>query len=101
MSYFMNDLMGTSVDAPDEAQIRAIVASLSNADEEHADISLVHESGWSLSIYPDRTLVWENVEHSDAAPREISIDSWDGVIDALLNLSRGDIAAVDSLDWEQ
>jgi hypothetical protein len=39
MSYFMNDLMGVSVDAPGEAHIRALVASLNNADQEHPDIS--------------------------------------------------------------
>jgi hypothetical protein len=101
MYYFMKDLMGVSVDAPGETQIRAIVASLNNADEEHADISLVHESGWSLSIYPDRTLMWENVENPDTAPRETSLDTWDEVINALFKLSRGDIAALDSLDWER
>jgi hypothetical protein len=61
----------------------------------------VHESGWSLSIYPDRTLVWENVEDPGTPPRETFLDTWDEVIDALVKLSRGDIAALDSLDWER
>lgn len=62
MSYFMNNIPGESVDAPDEVGIRRILAELHNSGEEHPEVSLVHGSGWSLSVYPDKFVVWENVE---------------------------------------
>ena len=100
VSYFMNNTMGESIDEPTEAEIREIVTELQNTDAEHFDVSLVHESGWSLSVYSDRTLVWENVNDEDVRPCEVTLDSWQGVVDALLKLSRGDISAVDSLCQE-
>ncbi|WP_369259834.1 hypothetical protein [Streptomyces sp. R35] len=102
MSYWMNDVMGASIDEPNETQIREIVSSLQTlADDEHPDVSLEHESGWGLSIYVDGTLLWENVEDSSIPPREITLDSWDEVIEVLLKLSRGDIDAVNQLDWQE
>ncbi|MEU7876153.1 hypothetical protein [Dactylosporangium sp. NPDC049140] len=39
-------------------------------DDEHPDIAVSHESGWTLSAFPSGLLVWENV---DADGEE---DSW-------------------------
>ncbi|MFF4904213.1 hypothetical protein ACFY2T_05075 [Streptomyces sp. NPDC001260] len=100
MSYFMNNAMGESLDEPTEAEIREILTELQNTDTEHFDVSLIHESGWSLSVYPDRTLVWENVNDGGVEPLELALESWHGVTDALLKLSRGDISAVISL-WHE
>ena len=101
VSYFMNNAMGESVDEPDEAKIREIVTELQNADSEHFDVSLVHESGWSLSVYPDKSLVWENVNDEAVRPSELTLPSWPEVIDALLKLSRGEVSAVQSLGWRE
>ncbi|MEC4014771.1 hypothetical protein [Streptomyces sp. H27-D2] len=94
MSYFMNDIRGESVNAPNEAQIREILSALQGADGEHADVSLVHESGWSLSVYPEKVLIWENVEYPSAPPREFSLESWQEIFDVLLRVAQGDISAV-------
>lgn len=99
MAYFMTDLMGETVDQPDENRIREIISGLENADDEHPDVALSHESGWSLSVFSDKTLLWENVEDSSVTPREVTLDSWDAVVGLLLALSRGDIAEVEQADW--
>ncbi|MEU4848699.1 hypothetical protein [Streptomyces gilvosporeus] len=99
MSYFMNNLMGESIDRPGESHIRRILSELQNADEEHPDVSLNHESGWSLSVFQDRAVLWENVEDPDVPPREAELDSWEEVVALLLELSRGNISAVESTDW--
>lgn len=99
MTYFMNDLMGETVDQPDENRIRQIVAGLEGADDEHPDVALSHESGWSLSVFSDKTLLWENVEDSSIEPREATLESWDEVVRILLELSRGNIAEVERTDW--
>jgi len=102
MSYWMNDVMGASIDEPDEARIREIVSELQTiADDEHPDVSLTEESGWSLSVYRDRTLLWENVEDPDVPPRKTTLSSWDEVIAALLTLAREDISAVNGMDWQE
>ncbi|MEV6478908.1 hypothetical protein [Streptomyces sp. NPDC051576] len=96
----MNNTMGESIDEPSESRMREILAELHGADVEHGDVSLIHESGWSLSVYPDKALLWENVNDSEIPPREFTAASWQEVIDALIKLSRGDIAAVNSLNWD-
>jgi hypothetical protein len=101
MSYFMNNIMGESIDEPDEQGIREVLAELWDADGEHFDISLVHESGWSLSVYPDKNLVWENVNEGEGRSRELALDSWQGVVDVLLKLSQGEISTLNSLDWRE
>jgi hypothetical protein len=46
-------------------------------DDEHPDIAVSHESGWTLSAFPSGLLVWENVyaddedDSSPAAPRHL------------------------------
>jgi hypothetical protein len=93
MSYFVNNVTGESIDEPDEARIRELLAELKNADNEHFDMALVHESGWSLSVYPDKTVVWENVIEDAGLSCEFTFDSWQDVLEALLNLSRGEVSA--------
>ncbi|AJP02680.1 hypothetical protein TU94_15515 [Streptomyces cyaneogriseus subsp. noncyanogenus] len=100
MPYFMNNLMGESTDSPDEAQIRLILAAFQESDDEHTDVSLGHESGWTLSVFRDKRLLWENVEDTDVSPREGRLDSWDDVVDLILELSRGNIEAVDTFGWD-
>ncbi|NEA99758.1 hypothetical protein [Streptomyces sp. SID13726] len=97
----MNNIMGESVDEPGAAVIRKILAELQNADGEHLDVSLVHESGWSLSVYPDKNLVWENVDDGQARQREITADTWEGVVVVLWQLSRGEIWKLNSIDWRE
>ncbi|MFF4061667.1 hypothetical protein ACFYZ8_40285 [Streptomyces sp. NPDC001668] len=91
MPYFVNNVMGDSIDEPDETRIRELLAELKNADHEHFDIVLVHESGWSLSVYPDKAVVWENVINTASRPCEFTFDSWQDVLEALLHLSRGEV----------
>jgi hypothetical protein len=100
VSYFVNNLMGESIDSPDEARIRQILTELEKADDEHTDVSLGHESGWMLSVFRDKRLLWENVEDPDVSPREAALDSWDDVVDLLLELSRGNIEAVEAFGWD-
>lgn len=85
VSYYMNTVMGESITAPDEATIREILAGSEKADDEHPDVALAHESGWSLSVFADKTLLWENIEGYDNPPREKTLDSWQAVVDVLLN----------------
>ncbi|WP_306316268.1 MULTISPECIES: hypothetical protein [unclassified Streptomyces] len=97
MSFYMNDVMGASVDEPTESQIRGILSGLEKADEEHPDVSLGHESGWTLSVYGDKTVLWENVEDPDIEPQQVTLPAWDAVVDVLMQVSRGEFDTVSSL----
>lgn len=73
MAYAMHDRVGEAFDEPDEARIREILAELGNADadEEHPDVSLKHESGWALSFFPDKFVRWENGEPDRPRPEPL------------------------------
>ncbi|MEU5167715.1 MULTISPECIES: hypothetical protein [Streptomyces] len=96
MTYFMYDAMGEEIDEPDEAQIRSLLAEISSADEEHPDVSLQHESGWSLSVFPDRFVRWQNVESAQSEPVDATLSSWDDVVGLLLMTARGETDEVTS-----
>ncbi|MFE4534508.1 hypothetical protein ACFRKB_05445 [Streptomyces scopuliridis] len=97
MTYFMYDTMGEEFDEPNEARIREILNELSNADEEHPDVSLQHESGWSLSVFPDKFVRWQNVESSQPEPVDATLASWDDIVGLLLKTARGETEEVASV----
>ncbi|MET9554493.1 hypothetical protein [Streptomyces sp. NPDC006645] len=96
VTYSMHDNMGEEFDEPDEPRIREILAELGNADEEHPDVSLKHESGWSLSVFPDKFIRWENVERDGPEPMDATLDSWEDIVGLLLKTARGEIEEVTS-----
>ncbi len=100
MSYFMTDLSGTSVEEPDEATMRTILDGLADADDEHPDVSLTHENGWSLSAFPSGELLWllwENLDEPDAQPRQISGVAKDEVLRLFGLLAKGETTEIERL----
>ncbi|MER6025132.1 hypothetical protein [Streptomyces sp. NPDC001851] len=96
MTYFMYDTTGEEIDEPGEEQIRAILAELGNGDEEHPDVSLQHESGWSLTVFPGRLVRWQNVDSASPEPLDAILPSWDAVVGLLLLTARGETEPVTS-----
>ena len=97
MSYWAYDRMGEAVQQPSVGQMRELLASLDFQDDEHPDVSLNHESGWSLSAFGGGLLVWENVEqenakHMKSVPREKTLELW-------RRLAQGDIEIIDREAW--
>lgn len=101
MSYFMYDVMGGTVDEPDPETMRRVLDGLVQADDEHPDVSLTHESGWSLSAFGDGLLVWENPDEDSMAPGEIRDVSREEVLRLFGLLAAGDIASVEALSWQR
>ncbi|MFI9206308.1 hypothetical protein [Streptomyces sp. NPDC053048] len=96
----MTDLSGASVEEPDEATMRTILDTLADADDEHPDVSLTHESGWSLSAFPSGELLWllwENLDEADTTPRQIAGVPQDEVLRLFGLLATGDTAEIDRL----
>lgn len=82
MSYWVNHLMGNSdVEFP-LSSLSELYAELSDADQEHTDVSLAHESEWCLSAFSSGKIVWENVagegdpKHMHSVSKEKTIELW-------------------------
>ena len=75
-----------------------LIDELEDVDPEHPDISVSHETGWSLSAFPSGRLIFENVEVPEEAPRQMVGDRH--VLKELLRaLAVGDLDRLESEAW--
>jgi len=77
--------------------MRQILAELDINDDEHPDVSLTHESEWSLAAYSSGLLVYENIEAGD--PRHMKNVSRDQVLRLWCMLSEGQLAEIEAERW--
>ncbi|MEU7876076.1 hypothetical protein [Dactylosporangium sp. NPDC049140] len=84
----------------------ALVAELdAYEDDEHPDIAVSHESGWTLSAFPSGLLVWENVdaddedERSAAAPRHLRDVPRERLSELLALCGDGRLDELERLPW--
>lgn len=82
---------------PSVESFGALYDELSVDDEEHPDVSVQHETAWSLSAFAGGLLVWENVEAG--VPRYMRSVSRDNVLRLWRLLATGDISAIDEEPW--
>ncbi|MET9582725.1 hypothetical protein ABZY10_06335 [Streptomyces sp. NPDC006539] len=101
MSYFMYDVMGRTVDEPDPEMVRRVFDGLAQADDEHPDVSLAHESGWCLSAFGDDLVIWENPDADSVAPGEMRDVSREEILRLFGLLAAGDITSVEELPWRR
>ncbi|WP_433514194.1 hypothetical protein ACQP2T_00340 [Nonomuraea sp. CA-143628] len=101
MSYFMYDLMGETHDEPDAEAMRRVLDGLAEADDEHPDVSLSHESGWCLSAFTGGLLVWENTDNGSPAPGKMHKVSREEVLRLFGLLAAGDITTVEEQPWQR
>ncbi|MEU8887744.1 hypothetical protein [Streptomyces sp. NPDC048442] len=102
MTYFMYDVQGTAVDEPDPDTVRGLVQeALASTDTENPDVSLTHESGWSLTAYAGGLLLWENVEDEEAAPGSQDQVSQEEVLRLFALLAAGEVGQIAALDWQR
>ena len=99
MAFDLTDRMGVSVENPDESDFHRILDSLARVDPEHPDVSLTHESEWSLGVFGSGLVIWENLEGGE--PRHARNLGRDEIIALWKKLAVGDIAGVDSaVNWQ-
>ncbi|MEU9113228.1 hypothetical protein AB0D04_15945 [Streptomyces sp. NPDC048483] len=97
----MYDVVGGTIDSPDAETMRRVLDGLAEADDEHPDVSLSHESGWCLSAYASGLLVWENAEDNTVHPGEMHEVGRDEILRLFGLLAAGDIGALDGLPWRR
>ena len=66
-------------------------------DDEHPNVSVEHETAWSLGAFSAGLLVWENVEAGE--PRHMRNVSREDVIRLWCLLAPGDIDAINGEPW--
>ncbi|MFF0477111.1 hypothetical protein [Streptomyces sp. NPDC004284] len=101
MSHFMYDVMGGTVDEPDPETRGRVLDGLADADDEHPDVSLTHESGWSVSAFQDGLLIWENPDDDATPPGEMREVTREDTLRIFGLLASGDVAAVEALPWQR
>jgi hypothetical protein len=75
----------------------ALLDELANADGEHPDVAVTHESEWSLTIYRSGFLVLENLE--DGQPMHLDPSNREETLDLMVALAEGRIEDVKSRPW--
>jgi hypothetical protein len=100
MSFTIMHWTGEMERDPSAERIDALITELEHVDEEHPDIALSHESGWTLSAFQDGRVFWENVENDDTPPRWMRGVRREHLRMLFGRLADGDLAAVDSEPWE-
>ena len=75
-----------------------IVAEVEEYEDPKEDLSVtvLHESGWYLSILPYGNVLLDNSEDEANEPHTAMLDE-DDLVDALGAIARGDIAAVSTI----
>lgn len=103
--YHTTDAEGISLVNPDTEAMRAVLDQLDAPDAEeaeHPDVSLVHDaSAWSLSVFPNGTVLFENLEDDDEAPHHLPQVSRHDALQMWLKLSRGEIEHLLALPWKR
>lgn len=78
--------------------VAALLDELDDVDDEHPDVAVSHESGWTLSAFASGRLVYENVEDLDELPRQIVVDRR-VTMDLFRALAAGDLNRLEAQAW--
>lgn len=78
--------------------MRQLLNSLANDDPEHPDVSLNHESGWSLSVFSGGLIIFENVETGEG-PWHMRASQTDTILKLWRALAASDLQHLLSQPW--
>lgn len=76
-----------------------IVDELAQADKEHGDVVLTHESEWAISYHRNKTAIFENVEEGE--PRHMKNVGKAKLLELWVHLAKGDIAWLEKQPWKK
>jgi hypothetical protein len=99
--YHTTDAEGETLVAPTTRQMRRVLESLEDADEaDFADVSLVHASGWCLTVNPQWLVVLERTD--DSAPMRVRrVKSLEDALALWEELAAGEIEALQKRGWKE
>ena len=99
MAFTITHNSGAMEEQPPRESITALLDELSQADPDHPDVAVSHESGWTLSVFPSGRVVWENVEEDDE-PRHMFLHDRTELVQLLNTLADGRVGDVDLAAWQ-
>ena len=94
----MRHAYGTAEQLVDVDALPELIAELASSDEEHGDVSISLESGWTLSAHRDGSVVWGNVE-GDEEPRHLVGVTGDEMVKLFRLVAERDVGRLESLPW--
>jgi len=110
MSFFITHRDESNEDDPPLERLWDLLAELAIKDDEHPEVSLEHESGWSLDVYGPGYIIWYNPEAvvegktmvggKYADGRHMRGVSDDKIIELWTKLARGDIDSIEAEPWK-
>lgn len=98
MTFTVTNRNGQMLADPPADLIEAVLDELDGPDDpEHPDVSLSHESEWSLSAFPGGLVVFENVEEGE--PRHMRGIERSHLEQLWAALATGDLATLENERW--
>ncbi len=99
MGFIVTHRLGAMRRDPPLDSLPALLAELDEGDGEHFEVAVSDENGWTLSVYANGNIVWENVE-TDLAPRHLRNAPRAHALGLMRAVAAGDLAAVEREEWQ-
>ena len=99
MTFSVTHIDGSMEQPQDTSNLSRLLNELEQADLEHVDIALVHESGWGLVVLPHGRVMWENVEDDDGGPRHLEGLTRQATLRLMELVADGDLESVEAHPW--
>ncbi len=101
-TYHTTDAFGTTLICPDPGQLREVLRSLADAaDADFPDASLIHVSGWSVTIDERWIAVLERMQPPLIPLRVLPLSGEEEALALWLQLARGDVPGVLARQWAE
>ena len=98
MGYHVTHRTGDSDSKLSIDRFGELLDELENADDEHPDISVTHESEWSLAVYKSGFVVLENLEDGD--PVHAGPMDRQGTLRLMVAVAEGRMGEVEAASWK-
>jgi hypothetical protein len=98
MTFVVAHIFGEEERDPRLENLRDLIAELDNADSEHTDVSLQHESGWAISAYASGLVTYENTE-DEGEPRHMENVSREEMLALFRQVARAEFDSLEEKNW--
>lgn len=99
--YHTTDLDGETELNPDVKTMRAVLASLRHSgDADFPDVSLVHGSGWAITVNNHWVAILERSPDDGTPPKVLRLNSLDEALALWNRLAQGDVETLLAEPWQ-
>ena len=99
MTFSVTHIDGSMEQPQDTSNLSRLLNELEQADLEHGDIAVVHESGWGLVVLSHGRVILENVEDDDRRPRHLEGLTPRAALKLMELVADGDLESVEAHSW--